>query len=475
MSDISPNGKIFCSELLQEWNGSGLPLACAPIGLPVRVAPNQIWTVTLRITHRLNAVLERWFPEQRLFLKSENNARFLRLRPLTQICAIGGGVVVLGWTLVASAILAINAVGEGGAKNEATQAQHAFEQRLTALSSERDARATEALAAQDRFSAALAQVSQMQSQLLQSDTRLRELESGIAIVQASLQEAQTARDMAMLQGEGDGIQAGNRVEEFSVALDILSNELKEAASARLKAEQETAEAQRRAQEIAMDHERLIARNNEIFTQIEDAVNVSVEPLEDMFRKAGINSDELLRTVRRGYSGTGGPLGSATVSTRGNAEISQEEARAQEILISLDQINTYRIAMDKMPLAMPVKSAFRFTSPYGRRWGRMHEGIDFAAPVGTPIYSTGEGEVIFAGWQRGYGNLIKIRHALGTETRYAHLSKIRVSVGQKVSRGALIGDMGNTGRSTGPHLHYEIRVDGRSVDPMSFIKAAQNVF
>ncbi len=156
-------------------------------------------------------------------------------------------------------------------------------------------------------------------------------------------------------------------------------------------------------------------------------------------------------------------------------ISEREAKAKEILITLDQMNSYRIAVSKMPLAMPVKSAFRYTSPFGRRWGRAHEGIDMAGPVGTPIYSTGDGVVIFAGWQSGYGNLIKIQHELGTETRYGHLSKIRVKVGQKVSRGSKIGDMGNTGRSTGSHLHYEVRVNGRAVNPMSFIKAAQNVF
>lgn len=139
------------------------------------------------------------------------------------------------------------------------------------------------------------------------------------------------------------------------------------------------------------------------------------------------------------------------------------------------MNRYRIAVEKMPLAMPVQSSFRYSSTFGRRWGRMHEGIDLAAPVGTAIHATGDGVVTFAGWQRGYGNLIKIKHELGTETRYGHLSKIRVKVGQKVSRGSRIGDMGNTGRSTGPHLHYEVRVNGRAVDPMSFIKAAQNVF
>ena len=126
--------------------------------------------------------------------------------------------------------------------------------------------------------------------------------------------------------------------------------------------------------------------------------------------------------------------------------------------------------------LPLKrGTYQISSGFGPRWGTMHQGLDFAAPVGTPIYATGDGVVIYAGWQSGYGNLIKIKHELGTETRYGHLSKIRVKVGQKESRNSLIGDMGNTGRSTGPHLHYEVRVDGKAVNPMSFIKAAENVF
>ena len=90
-------------------------------------------------------------------------------------------------------------------------------------------------------------------------------------------------------------------------------------------------------------------------------------------------------------------------------------------------------------------------------------------------ATADGVVIEAGWSSGYGRLIKIQHAFGIETRYAHLSQIRVEVGQKVSRGDLIGDMGNSGRSTGTHLHYEVHVGGRPVNPMTFIKAASNVF
>lgn len=432
----------------------------------------------MRLTHRLNGILERWLPEQRLFLKSDSSARFVRLRPLTQLAVLGGTAALFGWTIIASSILVIDKVSDGSARDQVARSQYAFEQRLAALSEERDTRATEALAAQDRFASALDQVSRMQSQLLASEGRRRELETGIGVVQTSLHDAVIARNLATsgnAQGDAAATQAAERVEEFSVALDILSGELKMAAAGRAEAERDLSESQARADALEVDRDRIIARNDELFTEIENAVNISFEPLDAMLSRAGIDSDELLRTVRRGYSGTGGPLETASVSTRGNADITQDEARAQQILISLDQVNTYRIAIDKVPLAMPVKSAFRFTSPYGPRWGRRHEGIDLAAPVGTPIMATADGEVIFAGWQRGYGNLIKIRHELGVETRFAHLSRIRVKVGQKVSRGALIGDMGNTGRSTGSHLHYEVRVNGRSVDPMSFIKAAQNVF
>lgn len=428
----------------------------------------------MRITHSLNSVLERWLPEQRLFLKSDKTTRFLRLRPMTQLIALGGTALVFGWSIIASSILVIDAISAGSSRDEALRSQSAFEARLTDLSAERDSRAAEAVAAQNRFAVALDQVSRMQSLLLESEARRRELETGLGAVQASLQEVVKARHQAEARDE-DGAVAPARTAELQAALDILAGELKQAASARSEAVQQAEDARRLAEAVTLERDQIVARNDEILTQLEDAVSVSVKPLDDMFRSVGMNPDEILKTVRRGYSGQGGPLNPVGYSSSGNAEITQGEAKANEILITLDQMNSYRIAVEKMPLAMPVQAAFRYTSPFGRRWGRMHEGIDMAAPVGTPVYATGEGTVVFAGWQRGYGNLIKIQHELGTETRYGHLSKIRVKVGQKVSRGSQIGDMGNTGRSTGSHLHYEVRVNGRAVNPMSFIKAAQNVF
>lgn len=397
-----------------------------------------------------------------------------------RIARRAGFVAVVGWAAVSTSILAFDRVGPG-AQAAAQPDMALFERQMTELSAERDARAAEAAAAQTRFTAALSQVSQMQSQLLASEEKRRELESGIGAMQASLHDARADTQEALRQ-LADATSAADaaapraeRADEMKVALDILSGELETAASDRAAATKRADEATRTAQALTVERDEIMRRNEEIFAQLEEAVELSVKPLDDMFAKVGVNTDKLLETVRQGYEGTGGPLTPMGYSSRGNAAISESEARANEVVISLGKVNNYRIAVSKLPLAMPVKSAFRFTSPFGQRWGRAHQGIDLAGPVGTPVYATGDGVVIFAGWQRGYGNVIKLQHAMGTETRYSHLSKIRVKAGQKVSRNSLIGDMGNTGRSTGPHLHYEVRVDGKAVNPMSFIKAAQNVF
>jgi len=113
-----------------------------------------------------------------------------------------------------------------------------------------------------------------------------------------------------------------------------------------------------------------------------------------------------------------------------------------------------------------------TSGYGWRWGRMHQGIDIAADVGTPIYAAAKGVVEFAGWNSGgYGNMVEVRHADGSMTRYAHMNAIHVSVGQRVDQGEQLGEMGSTGYSTGPHLHFEVHVPSQgTVNPIAYLPA-----
>ncbi len=110
-----------------------------------------------------------------------------------------------------------------------------------------------------------------------------------------------------------------------------------------------------------------------------------------------------------------------------------------------------------------------TSRFGRRWGKMHKGIDIAGPVGTPINSAADGIVVFAGWNGGYGNLVEVKHADGTTTRYGHNSRLTVSVGQTVAKGQQVSEMGSTGHSTGSHLHFEIRPNGGdAVNPIAHL-------
>jgi murein DD-endopeptidase MepM/ murein hydrolase activator NlpD len=423
--------------------------------------------------------LERVFPERRLFLRSDTETRFIRLKPETQLVAWTGSIVVVAWTIIATAILLMDSIGAGNFRAQAQRDQLTYEQRLNALSTERDTRAMEALAAQERFNSALQQISIMQSELLATEEKRRELETGMEVVQATLRN--TMRDREDARDEVAALSADN-VDEGSASIsdgavgtvDLLASALADTASERDQIAADAEFAIDQAQEMQLELRLLQERNDQIFRQLEEAMLVSVEPLDEMFRAAGMNPDNLIDQVRRGYSGTGGPLTPIQFSTRGGTP-DPDALRANSILTSLDRINLYRIAAEKAPFSIPVKSNFRYTSGFGPRWGRLHAGTDFAGPIGTPIYSTADGVISHAGWSSGYGRLIKIRHDFGIETRYAHLNTMDVRVGQRVSRGERIGAMGNSGRSTGPHLHYEVRVNGNPVNPMTYIRAGQDVF
>jgi murein DD-endopeptidase MepM/ murein hydrolase activator NlpD len=108
------------------------------------------------------------------------------------------------------------------------------------------------------------------------------------------------------------------------------------------------------------------------------------------------------------------------------------------------------------------------SGFGMRWGRMHEGIDITCATGTPVRAAGAGTVIWAGWRGGYGNLVVVDHGGGLSTAYAHNSAYASSVGQSVAAGQVISYAGSTGNSSGPHVHFEVRVNGSAVDPLRYL-------
>ncbi|MEX2289401.1 MAG: M23 family metallopeptidase [Mycobacteriales bacterium] len=134
----------------------------------------------------------------------------------------------------------------------------------------------------------------------------------------------------------------------------------------------------------------------------------------------------------------------------------------------------RASRDRDAPAAESKAAFvrpglgRLTSAYGRRWGRLHAGIDLASGVGSPIRAVTNATVVSAGWEGGYGRCVRLIHADGTVTVYGHMSAILVGAGDRVAAGEQIGREGNTGQSTGPHLHFEVRINGTPVNPVSWL-------
>ena len=188
----------------------------------------------------------------------------------------------------------------------------------------------------------------------------------------------------------------------------------------------------------------------------------------VLRRLGVNPAE----VHRAAGGVGGPFEEADANV---------DPRFRELFVSWRRLDQLEQAVTAIPSARPIRQAVNFTSGFGVRSdpfrGRaaMHGGIDLAGPVGTPVYATADGIVGRSEWNSGgYGNLVEINHGQGIQTRYGHLSRMIAQAGQRVRRGDLIGLMGSTGRSTGSHLHYEVRIDGRAVNPVPFMQSTDTL-
>jgi murein DD-endopeptidase MepM/ murein hydrolase activator NlpD len=185
--------------------------------------------------------------------------------------------------------------------------------------------------------------------------------------------------------------------------------------------------------------------------------------EQEIRRMGLRPERLAQ-------GMGGPFEPVTTA-------SNEDPNFKALFTSWKKLETLEQGTIAIPSIEPVHGT-NFTSGFGVRSdpfkGRaaMHPGIDLAGPIGTPIYATADGMVDRAEWNSGgYGNLVEIDHGHGIQTRYGHLTRYIVAAGQKVKRGDLIAYMGSTGRSTGSHLHYEVRIDGHPVNPIPFLQSS----
>ena len=171
-----------------------------------------------------------------------------------------------------------------------------------------------------------------------------------------------------------------------------------------------------------------------------------------------------------------PMGGPFVPVKLPPNAGAFERQLYRINITRGQVERLNRTLALVPYRKPVVGEVEFTSGFGVRsdpfLGRpaMHTGLDFRAAMGDPVRATANGKVVSAGWSGGYGRMVEIDHGNGLSTRYGHLSEIGVKVGDPIKIGQVIGEVGSTGRSTGPHLHYETRIDGEAVDPQKFLRA-----
>ncbi|HEY4075587.1 MAG TPA: M23 family metallopeptidase [Rhizomicrobium sp.] len=192
---------------------------------------------------------------------------------------------------------------------------------------------------------------------------------------------------------------------------------------------------------------------------------------------GIDADDMLRRMQK-VDGVGGPdilLGAVVLDRGADRDFSQALLRAEA---NLQQFSDLNRALSRIPTARPLGGVVERTSGFGPRLDpfsghyAFHPGIDFAGPTGTAVLATAAGQVTFAGRDGTYGNMVEIAHGFGLKTRYAHLLSVNVVTGQAVAKGASVGKLGSTGRSTGPHVHYEVWYDDKVRNPDGFLRAGQ---
>ena len=240
-------------------------------------------------------------------------------------------------------------------------------------------------------------------------------------------------------------------------------------------------------QLRIENSRLLAQYNVLSRRLDEALGVmqGIQQRDDNLYRVVLQADPVADAVRK--AGYGGTNRYEDLMDMANADLVVNTTQKMDMLNrqlyiqskSFDEVVDLFKDQDEMLMSIPAiqpvanKDLKRTASGYGMRidpiykTAKFHAGMDFSANTGTPVYATGNGRIKKAGWQSGYGKVIIVDHGYGYETWYAHLNKYNVRVGQKVVRGEVIGEVGNTGKSTGPHLHYEVHLKGKVMNPVNY--------
>ena len=431
--------------------------------------------------------LARLLPEKTVTVRSADHVRCLRLGGGAQLAAVSAIALASMWGMTATGLVAVQAWHEMETGSAVSTLSDTYEARIAALETEKAALAAQLRETESRSAAALEALSARHDSVSSTLASEKALSASVEALRlrvatlaaerdallgttaaSSARIAELERKLAM--AEADRRDLHEALERVAVMLDATTDARDGAL-----AEAELAEGALDKLEAGVEHQRDL--QSRLLAQIEAAAARSIGPLEKLFDSVGIDVDRMLDGMRGSDAGAGGPFLPPPDTLAAMPEAEGE--RVATVLSQLERVALLQEAARKLPFGRPV-SGLRQTSGFGTRRdpinGRrsLHNGIDFAGPRGTPIHAPADGTVVMASTQRGYGRVVKIRHANGFETFYAHLNRATVRVGQTVRRGQKIAELGNTGRSTGPHLHYEVHYNGRPVNPSKFIEAARHV-
>jgi len=363
--------------------------------------------------------LRMWFPEREFFMRSQGQVRFIKISSRFQMIAAAiAGLMLLGWlgTMAAVAVTHYLSTRERLALLDREAQVASAESRVGAYRKGLDSVATDLAKRRD----VIEKLVQAHVGDLPSDAR-----PGETVSDSSSEAAQTVNKVSMAVPEAAGLA---RLEARQLAF----------------VERMTRLADRRAAQATL-----------------------------ALQKLGLNPESMLQSLDD-RSAQGGPLIALATSANGSFD-----PRFQRLGLSLERMSVLQRGLAGVPNYLPasleyISSGFGYRSDPFTGAGAMHAGLDFRGPVGAPIYAAAKGVIAFAGVKSGYGNCIEIDHGNGLLTRYAHMSAFRAAVGQFVSPGDVIGAIGSTGRSTGPHLHFEVRVNGNPVNPRPFLEAIPHV-
>lgn len=437
--------------------------------------------------------LERVFRERQVYLRSDGEVQFITLRPWLQITCTIFFALGLFWLAYATVNIAFKDQLIALKERKSQYVRITYEDRLSAMRSAMDGLNGRLLIDQDQY---LRKVDELKAELDAINERQARIESffkqgwmpakatsepdpsiapAVPPAAATSEEAQDSLEEAIPSSDGKGDLQIPDQSSLDPAIPVPNN-VKDVPNVFRKKFARAFSTHEQAREPLSELSDMFAEMNkrqmELLEEIEQFKDRRIQIASLALKRAGLNPKRVARNSQPKSAFIGGPF----IKSRGpdfkNDAVNKKLVKISRKITAYEKLTH---AMRQMPLAYPIKGGFRVTSGFGvrrdpfRRTRAMHAGIDFKAPYGHPIRATASGTVLRAGRLGAYGKLVEIRHAHGITTRYAHLSRISVKPGQRIRRGQVVGKLGNTGRSTGAHLHYETRVFKRAINPRRFWK------